>query len=110
MGLPRHARNTLRTTKDERRPDAAASVPQQLPGKSPVGRRESPPEAKDPDAHDAQCVYARMLVQLRWQLAEARQENSELTVSLRKLLHQIQSLNILLDSYSIQNAGGAGEP
>jgi len=81
---------------------------QRSPGTSSSGvAGPPPPTAALPIAHDAQCVHARLLLQAHWQLADARRENDELTVCLRRLLRQLQFLNSLLDPYNLRNAGPA---
>lgn len=103
MGLPRHARSALRTTRFQQPPADAVPGPRQ-PRKSPPADLNGSPAAAPaiPPGHDAHCIYAQLLIQLRWQLADARRENGELTACLRRLLQQIQSLNTVLDSYSTQ--------
>jgi hypothetical protein len=97
MGVPRHARSALRTTKTQQGPAGPIPVPQaRKPSPAASGGTAGPV----PPPHDAHCVYAQLLIQLRWQLADARRENGELTASLRRLLQQIQGLNSVLDSYT----------
>ena len=101
MGLPRHARSALRTMKDQKGPADPARNAQQPPKKSAADVSGSPSPVAIPFGHDAHCVHAEVLMQLRRQLTAARRENSELTAALRKLLQQIKGLNAVLDAYTV---------
>ena len=107
MGLPRHARSALRTLKAQKRPTDPTTTSQQTPA-TPRANVGGPSAAMAiPLPHDAHCIYAQLLMQLRWQLADARRENSELTTCLRRLLQQIQALNAVLDAYNARSVGRA---